>query len=446
MSHRSNRRVAFTTLGCKVNQADTDRWVSELLDMGYEIVDFDRPADAYVVNTCTVTHVADRKSRQVLRRARRQSPSALVVATGCYASVATAELTRMAEIDLVIGGADKDLLAKRIHDALEGEGEQTAETSVGGIRPIGARTRAFIKISDGCNKFCTFCIVPYARGRERSVPADQVIESVRQACNEGYRETVVTAVHMGTYGRELRPKLSLGELVGRILAETEIERLRLSSIEPEDFDLSMLKMWSDRRLCRHFHLAIDSGCDATLKRMRRRYTYAQYRDLVGNIRSCLPDAAITTDVMVGFPGETEAEFEESFANIDDLAFAGSHVFPYSRRRGTAAWHFGNEVDPHTKSQRGKRMIALAEKNAKRFQRRFAGAEMPVLYEAAAGSIKEGNDRLLLWEGLTDNYLRVVTPAARPLVNQLEQTLLYFGEDGLSGALVEPAVASSGRRL
>ena len=278
------------------------------------------------------------------------------------------------------------------------------------------------------------------------MPAGQVIESVRRACTEGYRETVLTAVHMGTYGRELRPKLSLGELVGRILAETEIERLRLSSIEPEDFDLSMLKMWSDRRLCRHFHLAIDSGCDATLKRMRRRYTYAQYRDLVGNIRSCLPDAAITTDVMVGFPGETEAEFEESFANIDDLAFAGSHVFPYSRRRGTAAWHFGNEVDSHTKSQRGKRMIALAGKNAKRFQRRFAGAEMPVLYEAAAGSIKEGNDRLLLWEGLTDNYLRVVTPAARPLVNQLEQTLLYFGEDGLSGALVEPAVASSGRRL
>ena len=445
MSHRSNRRVAFTTLGCKVNQADTDQWVSELLDLGYEIVDFDRPADAYVVNTCTVTHVADRKSRQILRRARRQSPSALVVATGCYASVAPAELTRMAEIDLVIGGPDKDLLARRIHDALEGEGEQTVETSVGGIRPIGARTRAFIKISDGCNKFCTFCIVPYARGRERSVPAETVVESVRRACAEGYRETVLTAVHMGTYGRDLRPRTSLRELVERILTETGIERLRLSSIEPEDFDLSMVELWSDRRLCRHFHLAIDSGCDATLKRMRRRYTYGQFRDLVGNIRMCLPAAAITTDVMVGFPGETEAEFEESFENIDDLAFAGSHVFPYSQRRGTAASHFSDEVDSEAKGRRGKRMIALAKKNSRQFQRRFAGAEMPVLYEAAAGSIKQGDDRLLQWEGLTDNYLRVTTPSARPLVNQLERTLLYYGEDGLSGALVEPAVASSGSR-
>ena len=445
MSHRSNRRVAFTTLGCKVNQADTDQWVSELLNLGYEIVDFDRPADAYVVNTCTVTHVADRKSRQILRRARRQSPSALVVATGCYASVAPADLTRMAEIDLVIGGADKDLLAKRIHEALEGEGEQTAETSVGGIRPIGARTRAFIKISDGCNKFCTFCIVPYARGRERSAPADAVVESVRRACAEGYRETVLTAVHMGTYGRDLQPRSSLKELVERILTETDIERLRLSSIEPEDFDLPMLELWSNRRLCRHFHLAIDSGCDATLKRMRRRYTYGQFRDLVGSIRGRLPDAAITTDVMVGFPGESEAEFEESFANIDDLAFAGSHVFPYSRRRGTAASHFDNEVDPETKGRRGKRMIALAERNAREFQRRFAGSEMPVLYEAAVGSIQEGDDRLLLWEGLTDNYLRVTTPSAGPLVNRLERTLLYYGEEGLSGALAEPAVASSGSR-
>lgn len=443
MSHRSNRRIAFTTLGCKVNQADTDQWVSELLDLGYEIVDFDRPADAYVVNTCTVTHVADRKSRQVLRRARRQSPSALVVATGCYASVAPAELARMAEIDLVIGGPDKDRLAKRIHDALEGEEEQTVETSVGGIRPIGARTRAFIKISDGCNKFCTFCIVPYARGRERSVPADAVVESVRRAYAEGYRETVLTAVHMGTYGRDLRPRTSLRELVERISGETEIERLRLSSIEPEDFDLSMLGLWSDRRLCRHYHLAIDSGCDATLQRMRRRYTYEQFRDLVGNIRERLPDAAITTDVMVGFPGETEAEFEESFANIDDLAFAGSHVFPYSRRRGTAAWHFDNEVDPETKSRRGKLMIALAERNARRFQQRFAGAEMPVLYEAPVGSNQVGEDRVLRWEGLTDNYLRVTTPSARPLVNQLEQTLLHFDEDGLSGTLIEPAMASSG---
>ncbi len=443
MSHRSNRRVAFTTLGCKVNQADTDQWVSELLDLGYEIVGFDRPADAYVVNTCTVTHVADRKSRQILRRARRQSPSALVIATGCYASVAPAELTRMAEVDLVIGGRDKDLLARRIHDALEGEGEQTVETSLGGIRPIGARTRGFIKISDGCNKFCTFCIVPYARGRERSVSAEAVVESVRRAIAEGYRETVLTAVHMGTYGGDLTPKTSLRELVERILTETEIERLRLSSIEPEDFDLSMLGLWSDKRLCRHFHLAIDSGCDSTLKRMRRRYTYRQFRDLVEGIRSCLPDAAITTDVMVGFPGETEAEFEESFANIEALDFAGSHVFPYSPRRGTAAWHFDNEVDPETKGRRGKQMIELADRNARKFQRRFAGSQMPVLYEAAVGSIREAEDRLLLWEGLTDNYLRVTTPYARPLVNQLKQTLLYFGEDGLSGTLVEPVVASSG---
>ncbi len=442
MSHRSNRTVALTTLGCKVNQADSDVWLQEFVARGYEVVDFDQVADAYVVNTCTVTHVADRKSRQLLRQARRQNPAALVVATGCYASVAAEEVARLAEVDLVVTDRDKPRLVDLVHERLEGEAEQPLEALGSALRAFGARHRAFVKVSDGCNKFCAFCIVPYARGRERSVAADDVVRRVRACVDAGYREVVLTAVHMGTYGHDLTPPTTLRDLVRRVLDETAIERLRLSSIEPEDFDEDLLPLWSDRRLCRHFHLALDSGCDATLRRMRRRYLAADYRALVERIRAAVPDVAITTDVMVGFPGETAAEFAASHAFVVELAFAGIHVFPFSPRRRTTASKLPDQVDPVEKRRRTDVMLAVAAASARAFRARFVGQTVSVLVEGEVPSSPFERT----WEGLTDNYLRVRLAADAEVGNALLPVrLTAVIDDGLVGEVVGPLPASAAPR-
>lgn len=434
MSHRSNRTVALTTLGCKVNQSDSDEWLRQFSARGYEIVDFDSVADAYVVNTCTVTHVADRKSRQLLRHARRQNPAAVVVATGCYAAVAPDELARMIEVDLIVGQRDKPRLVELVHEALEGDDEQPLEALAGALRVFGPRHRAFVKVSDGCDKFCAFCIVPYARGRTRSADPDSVVQRVRALVTSGYREVVLTAVHMGNYGQDLNPPTTLRALIRRVLDETPVERLRISSIEPEDFDDGLLELWSDRRLCRHFHLALDSGCDATLRRMRRRYLAGDYRALVGRIRAAIPDVAITTDVMVGFPGETDEEYAISGEFISAQEFALIHVFPYSARRRTTASKLPNQVDPETKRHRTDDLLELAARSATRFRQRFVGRPVTVLFENRSQPI----DGQAIWEGLTDNYLRVRAPSDVDLTNSVADVWLdAVGPDGLLGHLVGP---------
>jgi threonylcarbamoyladenosine tRNA methylthiotransferase MtaB len=438
MSHRSNRTVALTTLGCKVNQADSDAWLSQFLGRGYEIVDFDKPADVYVVNTCTVTHVADRKSRHLLRQARRQNPAALVVATGCYASVAPDELARLAEVDLIVGDRDKPRLVDLVHDRLEGEDEQPVEALGEVDRVFGARHRGFVKISDGCDKFCAFCIVPYARGRLRSAASDHVVDRVQSLVEAGVREVVLTAVHMGTYGQDLEPPTTLRRLVRRVLDETGVERLRLSSIEPEDFDDGLLPLFSDPRMCRHFHLALDSGCDATLRRMRRRYVAADYAGLLRRIRAAVADVAITTDVMVGFPGETGEEFATSRAFVEAQDFAAIHVFPYSSRRRTTASKLPGHVDPLEKHRRTEVMLELAARSARLFRERFLGRTLTVLYE---GSIATSGDAPT-WTGLTDNYLRVRVRSDAPLTNLVVATRLDgVGDDALEGTLVGPVPAA-----
>lgn len=429
MSHRSNRTVALTTLGCKVNQADSDQWLRHFVERGYEVVDFDQSADAYIVNTCTVTHVADRKSRQLLRQARRQNPAGLVVATGCYASVSPDDLARMTEVDLIVGDADKTRLVDLVHERLEGDGEQPLETASG---LFGPRHRAFVKVSDGCNKFCAFCIVPYARGRERSTDPDTVVARVGELVQAGFREVVLTAVHMGTYGHDLTPATSLQTLVSRVLDEVPVERLRLSSIEPEDFPCEILALWSSPRLCRHFHLALDSGCNLTLQRMRRRYRAADYRELVAEIRAAVPDVAITTDVMVGFPGETREEFAESRQFVEEMGFAGIHVFPYSSRRRTTASKLPDQVDPATKKERTEAMLRVAEESARRFRATFLGRTVPVLFEGGV----TGFDGVTRWEGLTDNYLRVRVACEGDLTNQILPTrLTTVWSDGIEGDVV-----------
>lgn len=434
MSHRSNRTIALTTLGCKVNQADSDEWLRQFSARGYEIVDFDSVADVYVVNTCTVTHVADRKSRQLLRHARRLNPAGLVVATGCYASVAPEDVARMVEVDLVVGDRDKPRLVDLVHEALEGDEEQPLEALAGALRVFGPRHRAFVKVSDGCNKLCAFCIVPYARGRTRSVDPDLIVQRVVSLVASGYREVVLTAVHMGNYGQDLDPALTLHQLIRRILDETAVERLRISSIEPEDFDEGLLALWSDRRLCRHFHLALDSGCDATLRRMRRRYLSADYRDLVARIRAAISDVAITTDVMVGFPGETDEEYAVSRQFVEEQQFALIHVFPYSPRKRTTAAKLPDQIDHETKRQRTDDMLALAERSASRFRERFLGRTVSVLFECQSVAV----DGERLWEGLTDNYLRVRARCEADLTNAIVDVQLdRVVPDAVFGRVVGP---------
>jgi len=432
MSHRSNRTVALTTLGCKVNQADSDEWLRQFGARGYEVVDFDSVADAYVVNTCTVTHVADRKSRQLLRHARRQNPAGLVVATGCYASVSPDELARMVEVDLIVGDKDKPRLVDLVHQALEGEEEQPLEAMAGALRVFGPRHRAFVKVSDGCDKFCAFCIVPYARGRTRSSAPDDVIQRIQTLVSAGFREVVLTAVHMGNYGDDLTPSTTLRALIRRVLDETAVERLRISSIEPEDFDDQLLTLWTDRRLCRHFHLALDSGCDATLRRMRRRYLSADYRRLLERVREVVPDVAITTDVMVGFPGETDEEYAISRAFVAARRFAMIHVFPYSSRRRTTASKLPNQVDPETRRRRTDDMLAIASESTRQFRQGFVDRVVSVLFEGSSRAA----DGQTVWEGLTDNYLRIRVTGDARLTNAIVDVYVEsVAEDGLVGHVI-----------
>ena len=426
--------VALFALGCKVNQAELEGWQNDFRARGYDVVPFDERADAYVLNTCSVTHVADRKSRQLLRQAARRNPSALLVATGCYATVAREQIAAIAGVDLIVAQSEKPQLVERVVERLESQPSPLSPLTFreGGAESRGGRTRALVKAADGCDKFCAFCIVPYARGRARSYPLAEVLARVEAAARTGYREVVLTAVNLGVYGQDLTPRLTTRDLIAAILRETSVERLRVSSIEPEDFDPSLLDLWREHpdRLCRHFHLALDSGCDATLKRMRRRYTAAEYAAVVDAIRAAVPGVAVTTDVMVGFPGETDAEFAASAVFGRELGFAQVHVFKYSPRPGTTGAKLADQVRDATKAERLDAMLEVAAASAQEFRAGLVGRDADVLYEAEGEGAAEPT-----WEGLTDNYVRVFATSRKSLANRLVRTRLTGPHpEGLTGEL------------
>jgi threonylcarbamoyladenosine tRNA methylthiotransferase MtaB len=430
--------VAILTLGCKLNQADSQALARELLSHGCRVVQRPAPADVYIINSCSVTHVADRKSRHLVRLARRLSPDATIVLAGCYAASGQADLAERIGADLVVKNGDKESLARELLRRLDGSARHRESLPLDGLR-----TRAFVKIQEGCNEVCSFCVVPRTRGRERSVPIERVVAEVLARQAEGAQEVVLTGTQLGNYGRDLGISGGPAPLLAALLSNTTVPRLRLSSLQAQDIHPDLLRLWDDPRLCRHFHLPLQSGSDHVLAAMRRRYSARRFLEAASLIRERVPDVAITTDVMVGFPGETEDDFEATYRLCQEVGFAAIHVFPYSHRPGTAAALLREQVPPADKRDRRERMLALARTAADAFRARFQGRTLAVLWEEAR--LRRGRT---LWQGLTDNYLRVYTDAeiscpagGLDLTNRLLPALL--GEatgDGLRGEPCLPGPA------
>jgi threonylcarbamoyladenosine tRNA methylthiotransferase MtaB len=393
-------KIALDTVGCKLNQAESQLLGRQFARAGYRLVAPDDGADVYVLNTCTVTHVADGKCRRLLKSARRRNPNALVVAIGCYAQRDRQELSKVKGVDLVLDNSQKMGLLSWLEQSGQLIRPKTASTQA------DFRTRAFIKVQDGCNKFCSYCIVPLVRGREKSVPLDRVIDEVKQLVADGYKEVVLTGTEIGAYNDS---RVGLKGLLQRILEETGVARLRLSSLQPQEITTELIGLWQDQRLCRYFHLSLQSGSDSVLKRMERRYTTAEYQRAVDLIRGVVPGVAITTDVIVGFPGETEAEFKQSYSFAKQMQFARIHVFSYSPRPGTKAADMSQQVEDNLKKERSRRMLALGRACLRNFRQKFLGKTLTVLWEKESGG---------LWSGLTDNYIRVYTKSDKDLTNQL----------------------------
>ncbi|MEW6033230.1 MAG: tRNA (N(6)-L-threonylcarbamoyladenosine(37)-C(2))-methylthiotransferase MtaB [Chloroflexota bacterium] len=401
-------RVAIHTLGCKANQADSESLGLQLSLCGYQLVDSAEQAEVYVLNSCTVTGIADRKSRAFLRHIHRAHPESLVVATGCYARRAPDELRLIQGVDIVSQDTDITSLVDVLRHTMPPGPTTTTEQS----HPL--RTRSFVKIQDGCNSACSYCVVPRVRGREVSRSMAEVLTQVQQRVAYGYQEVVLTGTNVGRYGHD---GTSLGELAAGVLAVTGVRRLRLSSLQPQDIGEHLLSLWKDQRLCRHLHLPLQSGSDGVLRRMGRRYTVEAYRRAVLLVKERIPDIAVTTDIMVGFPGESEKEHQESMALCSELDFAAIHVFPYSPRPGTPAVEMSGQVEPRVKRRRAKELLQLSRESTRRFQTHFLGRSLPVLWEGAAAQKAD------TWSGLTDNYIRVMATSLVPLNNVILPTRL-----------------------
>jgi threonylcarbamoyladenosine tRNA methylthiotransferase MtaB len=401
------------TLGCKLNQAETESLARQLARAGYMVAAPGGDFDVYVLNTCTVTATADAKSRQLLRQAHRRCPDAALLVIGCYAERAVGAIEKLPGVKLVLPNSQKDGLALRL-SALGYEGGDASEAS-------NLRTRAFVKAQQGCGNYCAYCIVPYVRGPENSRPAAEVVADVAALAASGYKEVVLTGTEVGAYSYK---GIDLRGLLERILAETGIARLRLSSLQPPEVAPSLLALWRDTRLCPHFHLSLQSGSDSVLRRMNRRYDTAAYRDAVERIRRAAPDAAITTDVITGFPGETDTEFQDSYDFIKAMGFARIHVFSYTPRPGTKAADMANQVADGVKKERSSRLMALGQEAARAFRSRFVGAALEVLWEQE----KDG-----VWSGYTGNYMRVYARSVEDLTNRISTAVMEKPyRDGLWG--------------
>ncbi len=424
-------RIYLTFLGCRLNEAELEQWRREFLARGHSIVARPEEADVCILNTCAVTGEAGRQSRQAARRLHRRNPHAHIVFAGCDAEMEPDRAANLMGVDLVVGNREKDNLVECVIEAFA----EAVTMPAGALSPDaahmfpGARTRAFVKVQDGCNNHCTFCIVTVLRGDERSRPIPEVVAEVNTLVGMGYREVVLTGVHLGGYGRDLGT--SLLALVQALLSDTDVERLRLSSLEPWDIPEDFFALWdeSNGRLMPHLHLPLQSGCDATLRRMGRRYTTAQYAALVRRAREHIPHLTVTTDIIVGFPGETDEEFAASMAFVEEMAFGHIHIFSYSPREGTPATRLPGHVPSPVKKARSRAMHALMRRMKAEHLTQYIGDVRPVLWEDVVAEEPDGQTRV--WSGLTDNYLRVhaAVPAEINLRNVIAPTRLLQVVDG-----------------
>ncbi len=412
-------KVAFHTLGCKVNQYETNAMMQQFITSGYEIAAFEDMADIYIINTCTVTNISDRKSRQMLRRAKQKNPEAIIVATGCYAQVAKEELEKMDEIDLVLGINEKNKIVEHI-EKFKNSKKKVAEVSdlmkqktfldFGNIT-YAKKTRAVVKVQDGCDRFCTYCIIPYARGRVRSRKIESVVDEVKELVKNGIKEVVITGIHVASYGKDLGENISLWDLLYAINKIDNLQRIRLSSLEPMLItDEFVEKIKTLDKLCHHFHLSLQSGCDETLIRMNRHYSTSDFKEVVNRLRNQFKDVILTTDIIVGFPGETEEEFNTTYNYLKEIKFYKMHVFPYSQRKGTKAATMPNQIDNQIKETRSKKLIELSNKNEKEYLKQYIGQKLEVLFEQIEEEYIKGH---------TKNYLEVNVPKKSTSINDIK---------------------------
>ena len=411
------KTVSFYTLGCKVNQYETNAMEQQFIKNNYEIVENTQKADIYVINTCTVTNMAERKSRQMLRRVKEINPSAVLVVCGCYAQVAKNELEQIPEIDIILGINEKNEIVQIVENYIEKMAEQDKKSQKAEIDDVSKqkefldfgdvtyteKNRAVVKVQDGCNMFCSYCIIPYARGRIRSRKIESVVSEIEKIAKEGIKEVVITGIHVASYGKDFdnentSKKIRLIDLLEAINKIDGIDRIRLSSLEPtivdEEFATRLSKL---DKICDHFHLSLQSGCDETLKRMNRKYTTQIYRDAVATLRKYYPEASFTTDVIVGFPGETDEEFAKTYEFLKEIDFYRLHVFKYSPRRGTVAEKMPNQIDGNKKEERSDKLIELSNSTENKHNQSYIGKTVKVLFE----EFEDG-----FFKGHTTNYMMV----------------------------------------
>lgn len=432
-------KVAFATLGCRVNQYESEAMTEKFIKSGYDIVSFDDVADVYVINTCTVTNMSDKKSRQMISRARRKNKEAVIAAVGCYTQIASDKVSEIGDVDVILGTRNKGEIVYWVNRAREEKKQLVSVNDVLKdktfedlrIEEYQDKTRAFLKIQDGCNNFCSYCLIPFARGAVCSKDPKVVIEEVKELARHGFKEIILSGIDISSYGVELQGDWSLLTILKEIDKIDGVNRIRIGSIGPEFFNEEVIKeIGKLKKLCPHFHLSLQSGCNETLKRMNRKYNTEQYKNIVDLLRKYVKDVSITTDIIVGFPGETEEEFTSTYNFLKEIKLSKMHIFKFSPRTGTKAAILKEQVDGNIKEERSKALIKLNEENEKEFIERFVGTELEVLYE------QKCNNEDGFYEGYTPNYIKVIAKTKEDLSGKITKTkIIEAKEDFAIGEII-----------
>lgn len=432
-------KVAFVTLGCRVNQYETEAMTEKFIKEGFQVVTHNDAADVYVINTCTVTNMGDRKSRQMIGKVKKLNEKAIIAVVGCYSQIASEEIAQIDGVDVILGTKNKGQIVYFINRAINEKKQVIAVNDVFtdkdfeelNIEEYQDRTRAFIKIQDGCNRFCSYCLIPYARGGVCSKNPEKVLEEVNKLAEHGFKEIILSGIHTASYGIDIEGDWNLVRLLEEIENISGIDRVRIGSIDPTFFTDGVIeKITALKKLCPHFHLSLQSGCDETLKRMNRRYTSEEYKNIVLELRKNIKDVSITTDIIVGFPGETESEFNSTYKFLSEIKLSKMHIFKYSPREGTKAAEMKDQIDGTLKETRSKLLIELNDKLEKEFINRFIDRKMKVLYE------DNFKDRDNLYEGYTENYIKVISKYDKNICSEvLETKLLKVQNEYLIGEIL-----------